>query len=71
LYYYASRAGAARKYFSRKILEPPPEQTKLNKKLTMAALFLVFSYNRPHLLPSFFDATVSTPPTNNLPRSEI
>jgi hypothetical protein len=36
------------------------------KKWMIAALFLVFSYNQPHLLPSFFDATVSAPPTNNL-----
>jgi hypothetical protein len=69
--YYALRAGAARKDFSRNFSEPPPEQTKLNKKSTMAALFLVFSYKQPHLLPSFFDTTVSAPPTNNLLRSEI
>jgi hypothetical protein len=48
-----------------------PEQTNNNKKSTMAALFFVFSYDTPLLLPSFFDDTYSAPPTNKLLRSEI
>jgi hypothetical protein len=36
------------------------------KKSTMVALFLVFCYDRPRLLPSFFDATVSAPPRNHM-----
>jgi hypothetical protein len=65
----ARRCGA--KGFFKKILGATAGTNKKTKKLTMAALFFVFSYDTPLLLPSFFDATDSAPPTNKLLPSEI
>jgi hypothetical protein len=57
--------------FPKKIGRATAGTTPFQKKLTMTALFFVFSYHTPLLFPYFFDATDSAPPTSKLLRSEI